>query len=123
MEQIIYGQVPAKSNKNRIVVINGKRAIIPSRDVKEYEQSFILQCKYRNRNIEGTFRIDIDVYFRSNRSDIDNAMKAILDNLEKCHAISNDRNCAIVYARKFVDKKNPRIEFTLTEISSNNQNT
>ena len=35
---------------------------------------------------------------------------------QTCKAIKNDRYCVKIVANKFIDKQNPRIEFTLVEI-------
>ena len=85
--------------------------------LKQYEKSFYLQCNhYRNKNISGLFELYIDVFNGSQRPDLDNAFKICLDSLQDCKAIKNDRNCVKIVARKFVDKKNPRIEFELIEV-------
>ena len=75
-----------------------------------------MQCNlYRNKNIKGLFELEINVYNESQRPDLDNAFKVVLDCLQSCKAISNDRNCVKIVAQKFVDKKNPRIEFEIKE--------
>jgi len=86
--------------------------------LSDYEKSFYLQCNhYRNAEISGLFEINLSVYNESNRADLDNALKIILDCLQKVNAIKNDNNCIRILAQKFVDKNNPRIEFTLKEIN------
>lgn len=82
---------------------------------KEYERVFFLQCPYRGANIDKFFRLDVDIYFKSNQPDLDNALKIVLDCLQGCKAIKNDRLCTEIHARKLIDKGNPRIEFTLTQ--------
>ena len=85
--------------------------------MKEFEKKFYLQCgAYRNRNIQGFFELHADVYFQSNQPDLDNSLKGLLDCLQTCKAIKNDRNCVKIVANKFIDKLNPRIEFTLVEV-------
>ena len=39
-----------------------------------------------------------------------------LNFLQTCKAIKNDRDCVKIVANKFIDKNNPRIEFTLVEV-------
>ncbi len=111
MKQIIYGQVPSKSNGYRMSghFMYKKKAVI------DYEESFYLQCvQYRDLNHEGFFELYMDVYFQSNRSDIDGSLKIILDTLQKkVKAFSNDNKCLLLHIRKGVDKLNPRIEFEL----------
>ena len=86
--------------------------------MKEFEKKFYLQCgAYRNKNIQGFFELYADVYFQSNQPDLDNSLKGLLDCLQGCKAIKNDRNCVKIVANKFIDKNNPRIEFTLVEVN------
>lgn len=112
----IFGSVPSKSNCYKIVTIGNHASLAKSKALKEWEQKFYLQCDLRDKQISGFFRLRIDVYFDSNRKDLDNSLKATLDCLQACRAITNDRNCTEILARKFVDKERPRIEFEVTEI-------
>lgn len=117
MKQIIIGNTPSKSNSYLIIKKNGHGSLAKSTRLKAYEKSFDLQCNlYRNKNIEGFFEIKLSVYFPSNKSDLDNSLKCILDCLQSCKAIKNDNTCAKITAEKFIDKINPRIEFELIEI-------
>lgn len=117
MVQVIRGQVPSKSNCYEIININGHSSLKKSKKVKEYERIFNLQCdKYRNANIQGKFAFEGKIYFRSMMSDLDNGLKVVLDCLQACGAIKNDRYCMDIHAVKDVDPKNPRIEFTITEL-------
>ena len=116
-EQIILGSVPSKSNCYRIVTIGGHSSLAKTSAMKAFEQKFYLQCgAYRNRNINGFFELYADVYFQSNQPDLDNSLKGLLDCLQTCGAIKNDRNCVKIVANKFIDKTNPRIEFSLVEV-------
>lgn len=72
-----------------------------------------MQCSLRGTMVASRFKIVIDVYFASDRPDLDNALKVTLDCLQGCKAIKNDRLCAEIHARKLIDKANPRIEFTI----------
>jgi Holliday junction resolvase RusA-like endonuclease len=65
--------------------------------------------------ISKRFKLTVDVFNSSDRPDLDNSFKTILDCLQLCRAIKNDRLCAEIHARKFVDKLNPRIEFQISE--------
>lgn len=116
-EQVIYAQPPSKSNQYRIVTIKGHGSLAKTKAMKEFEEKFYLQCgAYRNRNISGFFELYADVYFQSNLPDLDNSLKGLLDCLQTCKAIKNDRNCVKIVANKYIDKKNPRIEFTIVEV-------
>ena len=117
VKQVILGQIPSKSNCYKIITLYGKGSLAKTPTLKLYEKSFYLQCNhYRNKNIKGLFELHLDVYNSSQRPDLDNSFKVVLDCLQSCKAIENDRNCVKIVAQKFVDKVNPRIEFTIKEI-------
>lgn len=116
--QTIIGQVPSKSNCYKIITLSGHGSLAKTSALKDYEKSFYLQCnEYRNKNIKGLFELNIDVYNSSQRPDLDNSFKIVLDCLQSCKAIENDRNCIKIVAQKFVDKINPRIEFEIKELT------
>lgn len=114
MIQVIHGKCPSKSNTYKVITKNGRGSIAKKDALVAYEKSFYLQCdKYRNKNISGLFEINLKVFYENQRPDLDNCLKIILDCLQSCKAITNDRNCVKVVAEKFIDKMNPRIEFEL----------
>ena len=116
-KQVILSSVPSKSNCYKIITLYGKGSLAKTPALKLYEKSFYLQCNhYRNKNIKGLFELHLDVYNSSQRPDLDNSFKVVLYCLQACKAIENDRNCVKIVAQKFVDKINPRIEFTIKEI-------
>ncbi len=112
----ILGQVPSKSNGYKI----GNNRLYKSRELKEYEELFNWQYRLphlgRDEPIKDKFAIEIFVYFQSNRSDLDNSAKIILDCLQNCNVIENDRLCHRLTMYKFIDKENPRIEFEITKL-------
>lgn len=111
--QVIHGNVPSKSNC--YLIANNR--LIKTKAVRKYEDDFYIQCdKYRGANIEGYFEFEIDVFYPSQRSDLDNSLKVALDCLQKVGAFKNDNKCTKIVARKFLDKSNPRIEFTINPI-------
>lgn len=114
-KQIIRGQVPLKSNSYRIITIHGHGSLAKTQATKKYEESFFMQCGLRNANIDKRFKLTIDVYFSSDRPDLDNSCKVVLDMLQSCKVIKNDRLCSEIHARKLIDKENPRIEFEIVE--------
>lgn len=109
---IIYGQVPSKSNGYRVGTIAGRAQLYKTKELRLYEKNFGLQYR-RHKKILGNFEVEVDVYFRSNKSDLDGMFKVFLDCLQMVDAIDNDRYCMKIVARKFVDKENPRIEFEI----------
>lgn len=117
MTQIIIGKCPSKSNCYKVIQLGKHASLAKTKALTDYEKSFYLQCNiYRNKNITGLFEIHLHVYYDSNRADLDNSLKIILDCLQKVNAIKNDNNCVKIIAEKFIDKIKPRIEFTLKPI-------
>lgn len=116
MEMTILGKVPSKSNCYRIITLYGHGSLAKTKALNDYERNFYMQCPYRDAMIEGYFSVTIKVFHENNRPDIDNAMKVLLDCLQSCKVIKNDRQCTEIHAYKFIDKTNPRVEITLNEI-------
>jgi len=113
-KQVVLGQIPSKSNSYRIVTINGHSSLSKTPAVRKYESNFFLQCgHYRNMNITNYFELYVDVYFPSDRQDLDNSLKILMDCLQSCKVIKNDRQCVKIVAQKFIDKNNPRVEFEI----------
>lgn len=117
--QVIYGLVPSKSNSYRVITLHGHGSLCKTSKCRKYEESFFMQCDMRGLNIATRFRLDMSVYFSSDRPDLDNACKIVLDCLQACEAIKNDRLCSEIIARKFVDKNHPRVEFEITQLIAN----
>lgn len=114
---IIKGTVPSKSNSYKIITIAGHSSLGKTSSLKKYEDSFMWQVgKIRDLFIDGMFEFYIDVFYPSKKSDLDNSLKIVLDCLQKSKTIKNDNNCCLIHARKFIDKDNPRIEFTIKTI-------
>lgn len=117
MIQTIHGKVPSKSNCYKIITIRGHGSLAKQAALKSYEKSFYLQCnKYRNLNITALFELHLSVFYENQRPDLDNCFKTVLDCLQACKAIKNDRNCVKIVAEKFIDKVNPRIEFKIIPV-------
>ncbi len=113
----IAGSVPSKSNSYRIVSIAGHGSLAKTDALKRYEASFYMQMgRYRGLGIQGLFELHADVYWPSMSHDLDNALKIILDCLQRGGAVRNDNRCAHIVARKFIDKKTPRVELKIIEI-------
>lgn len=115
-KQTIYGQPPSKSNSYKVIIINGHPKLGKTEATKQYESSFFMQCSLRKKGICKRFKLMIDVFFKSDLPDLDNSLKVVLDCLQSSGSIKNDRLCAEIHARKLIDKKNPRIEFTIEEL-------
>ena len=122
--ETIYGNVPSKSNCYKIITLRNKAtgktysSLGKTGALKKYENQFYIQLsgELRNKMIEGYFEIEVNVYYPSGRSDLDNSLKAILDCLQKAKAIKNDNKCVKITAQRFIDKKEPRVEFNIIEL-------
>ncbi len=116
---VVLGQCPSKSNSYKIIKIGKKYSLGKTKKLREYENSFILQTiKLRNLLISKEFRFEVNIYYDSKRPDLDNSFKAILDCLQKIKCVKNDNLCVEVIGRKYKDKNNPRIEFSIVELDS-----
>lgn len=113
---VIRGKIPSKANCYKVITICGHGSLGKTEAIKEYERAFFLQCQLRDKMISGYFKLTVDVFYENMRPDLDNCLKVLLDCLQQCRAIKNDRNCVDICARKLIDKADPRIEFTIEEI-------
>lgn len=112
----VHGQIPSKSNCYRVVTIRGHGSLAKTPALRKYEESFIMQCPLRKADVDYRFKLTVDVFNQSDRNDLDNSFKLLLDCLQSCRAIRNDRLCAEIHARKFIDKENPRVEFSIERL-------
>ena len=120
MIEVIYGQVVAKANNYLAVpdTTNGGRRIIKDKKIRAYEKDFLRQCQfYKGKKIDYPFKLRIAVYFQTEKADLDNSLKTILDCLQMAEAITDDNLCYRIAAEKRIDKKNPRIEFAIEPYS------
>ena len=111
---VIIGNTPSKSNSYKVIRMGGRCGLGKQKKLYDYEKSFLSQISaHKYDMIESEFKFVIDVYYPSRRSDLDNSLKVVLDCLQKCNAIKNDNKCMEIQAKKFLDKLNPRIEFSV----------
>jgi len=116
-EFMITGNTPSKSNCYKVIKLGSKCSLGKQKHLKSYENSFKLQMlQYKYDLIETEFKFIIDVYYDSRRPDLDNALKVVLDCLQKAGAIKNDNKCLEIIARKHLDKENPRVKFSILRI-------
>lgn len=117
--EVIHGQIIAKANHYQAVPgKGGTKRIIKDEKIREYERSFITQCKtYKDKRISSRFRLFVKVWHSSTRFDLDNSLKTLLDCLQSVNAITDDNLCYQIEAEKHIDKHHPRIEFALLEVN------
>ena len=117
--ETIHGQIIAKANHYMSVPgKNGTKRIIKDDKIREYERSFIAQCKiYRNKQISSRFRLFFKIFHIYTRIDLDNSLKTLLDCLQSVNAITDDNLCFQIEAEKHIDKYHPRIEFAILEVN------
>ncbi len=122
-KQVIFGNIPSKSNCYKIITLKSKDPIKrpmtslgKTSALAKYEKDFFIQCNiYRNKMMDGYLQIEVDVYYPSQRSDLDNSLKVLLDCLQKVKAFKNDNKITRIVANKFLDARNPRIEFEIKQ--------
>jgi len=114
----IQGAVPSKSNCYRIIRINNHGSLAKTKGLKVYEKMFFMQtpADLRGLMLDGLLRVQLNVYYPSMRSDIDNGAKIVLDCLQTAKVIKNDNLVTELYMTKHIDKTNPRAEITLSEL-------
>lgn len=114
---IIPGNVPSKSNCYKIVNLKGFSSLAKTASLKDYEKKFFMcfNPTYRNLELDHYFKLEGNIYYPSNRSDLDNSLKIILDCLQRMtKTIKNDNKCVEIHFHRAVDVANPRIDCKLT---------
>lgn len=118
--ETIFGQVVSKANNYQVGDSGGSKHIMKSPEIRAYEKSFLKQCSiYKGRLINCRFTLYLRVFERSNAYDLDNALKTILDCLQYAKAITNDNLCIKIVAEKYINPRQPRIEYAIQPIIEN----
>lgn len=109
-----------KKNHQQIIMLKGKRIVIPSKQYSEYEKNsknfipIIAKPIDYKVNVKGLFYMDT-----RRKVDLNNLLEALTDVLVK-HKVLEDDNSTIVVShdgsRVLYDKENPRTEVEITEI-------
>ena len=108
----IYGEPASKANSRKLVLIKGRPAFIKSKKARDYVEMFNKQCPVLDELMEGDLRVDITVYYRTRRPDLD--VTLILDCLEK-RIYNNDRQVREQHLYWGLDKENPRAEILVQQ--------
>jgi len=112
---IIYGNLPRKSNSRRVVKHHRTKKImvIKSENALNYSKSFVLQMlQYKYDLIISPVILTATIFYQSKRSDLSEEL--LMDLLQECKLIKNDRQIWEKHIYKKIDKENPRVEFEVT---------
>lgn len=109
--QTMPGQLCSKSNSRQIVTIGGRPALIKNKEAREYVKRFLATMPRPATPFEGDVMLTAMVFYQDRRRDLDIAL--LQDSLQECGIILNDRQVVSIYAERFIDKLNPRTEFSL----------
>jgi Holliday junction resolvase RusA-like endonuclease len=81
---------------------------VPNSEAKKFERAFEKQVPSEARQMILTpVRVDIEIFYPSNRSDLDEAI--VLDCMQRSGIIRNDRQIVAKWIRKRIDPVNPRV--------------
>lgn len=112
ISEVIEGICPSKANSYKV----GRSGMYKPKNLTEYENKFYIQCRNRGALIVGYFEIELKVFYPSERADLDNSLKIILDCLQRCQVIKNDNKCVKIIAEKYLDERRPRVEIFIKQI-------
>lgn len=91
---------------------------VVSAEAREYKETVGWICREHGiEPLEGDVVLTLDVYRARKAGDLDNKIKCCLDALNS-HTWHDDKQIVEIHARRFDDKKNPRIEVTVTKRNS-----
>ena len=118
----ILGEPASKANSRRLVKFGTRLASIKSTKALNYEQSTLSQIPESAKlMLEGELRADIQIYYASNRPDLDESV--LLDCLQAKYkkgelvrkgVYINDRQVREKHIYHGIDKANPRAEIEIT---------
>lgn len=125
---IVNGQTYSKSNSRIFSYNSGRPRMFKNAKVLNYVDSSIFQLKSQlkgHKAFEGPIKLEITVYYQSRRSDLDISLIQDIFEQKKDRGsgiitfegiYKNDRQIEEIHAFRKLDKENPRIEATITEI-------
>ena len=97
---------------------NVKGRTLKSAEARDYALQVGWLC--RNADIEpltGDISLELRIYFPNKRGDLSNRIKVVEDALN-AHAYVDDKQVKRLYAERYIDKNNPRIELLIMEIET-----
>ena len=103
--------LPVPPSANRYWVYTGKR-VATSPEAKAYKEAvgLLVNCPM----IYGRVAINVSVFRRAKRGDLDNYLKVMLDALEGV-LYENDNQITEIHAFRYDDANNPRVELLAYE--------
>lgn len=118
---VIKGCLVSKANSRRAVPRKTKAgktftAFIKSQNALDFETSALYQLKRLKppKPLSGSLRLTCWVYYPSRRTDLD--VSLFMDILQKAEIIENDRQFDEIFAYRYIDSVNPRVEFSVYTI-------
>ena len=108
LEFVIYGEPCSKAN-SRLLVWHGATKtprFIKSKKALGYEGDFKKQCPVFGAPLEYELAVTLNIFYRTQRPDLDESL--ILDLLQKCGVIRNDRLVREKHIYHAIDKAMPR---------------
>lgn len=107
---VVYGEPASKANSRKLVMFGKRPASIKSDKARGYARDFDLQVRPILPLMQGELRIDLWIYYRTQRPDLDESL--ILDLLQG-KIYENDRQVRERHVYHMIDKENPRIEILI----------
>jgi Holliday junction resolvase RusA-like endonuclease len=104
---VVHGEPASKANSRKLVLFGKRPASIKSDKARGYARDFELQVRPIDPLMQGELRMDIWIYYASQRPDLDESL--ILDLLQG-KVYENDRQVRERHVYHHIDKANPRIE-------------
>lgn len=94
----IHGRIPTKKNRYRISRNGG---FFKPKDVTDFERMFGKEvAAQRVGMVRGPFRISVELLVGEHEPDLDGAVTTILDCLQLCEVIANDKDAVMIQASK-----------------------
>lgn len=115
VEFTIFGEPASKANSRRLVHCRGRMISIKSQKALDYVKQFIEQCPKLETLMEGPLCVEITVYYKTRRPDLDESV--ILDAMQGL-IYGNDRQVEEKHVFRRLDKEQPRSHIRVSSIQS-----
>lgn len=108
---VVRGEPASKANQRRLVLRGNKPMFIKSSKAMAYAEAFALQVRPLKELMEGPLRVDMWIYYATQRPDLDESL--ILDLLQG-KVYLNDRQVRERHVYHYIDKEDPRVEIAVS---------